>query len=167
VLVLAYTPVRKPPVVGVISTGPGLKSSIEEQKMKVFLAKLLGKLLPTLTLNGGVDPQMLCRDAQVVDEYIHDPLVHPLVTAGWGLAMMKAVALTYENAPRFPLPLLLMHGGNDEIAYPSSSTSFAELAPKDKVTLRIWKGYKHELHTDPEKAAVFQTMVEWLDQQKG
>jgi hypothetical protein len=29
---------------------------------------------------------------------------------------------------------------------------FAKLAPKDKVRLKLWDRFKHELHTDPEKA---------------
>jgi alpha-beta hydrolase superfamily lysophospholipase len=163
VLVLAYTPLRKPGVAGVVAHAPGLKSAIEKQKLKVFLAKLLGKVYPTLTLNSGVDAQMLSRDPKVVDEFINDPLVHFLVTASWAKSMMGAVDLAFENAPRFPLPLLLMHGTKDEIAYPRSSQMFAELAPKDKVTLKMWEGFKHELHTDPERAEMFKVMIDWLD----
>jgi alpha-beta hydrolase superfamily lysophospholipase len=165
VLVLAYTPLRKPAVVGVIATAPGLKTVLEEQKLKVFLAKVLGKVLPTFTLDSGVDAQMLSRDPRVADEYTNDPLVHTLVSASWGKSMLRAVDLVFENASRFPLPLLLMHGTKDEIAYPRSSQMFADLAPKDKLTLKLWDGFKHELHTDPEKAEVFKVMTGWLDQQ--
>jgi alpha-beta hydrolase superfamily lysophospholipase len=165
VLVLAYTPLRKPAVVGVIATAPGLKTVLEEQKLKVFLAKVLGKVLPTFTLDSGVDAQMLSRDPRVADEYTNDPLVHTLVSASWGKSMLRAVDLVFENASRFPLPLLLMHGTKDEIAYPRSSQMFADLAPKDKLTLKLWDGFKHELHTDPEKAEVFKVMTGWLDKQ--
>jgi len=163
VLVLAYTPVRHPSVSGVIATGPVLKSSIEEQKFKVFLIKLLGKFFPTLTLTSGVDAALLSRDPQVASEYTHDPLVHLLITASWGLSMMEALQLVYKHAPSFPQPLLLMHGTEDKLAYPSSSLTYAELAPKDKLTLKMWEGFKHELHTDPEKADVFKFMLDWLE----
>jgi len=165
VLVLAYTPVRKPAVVGVIAAAPGLKTSLEEQKVKVLLARLLGQVIPTFTLNSGVDPQEISRDPRVIEAYLKDPLDHFLVTAAWGRAMLRAIDLVFQNAPRFPLPLLLLHGTKDAIAYPSSSQAFAELAPKDKVTLKMWDGLKHELHTDPEKAEVFKTMVEWMEGQ--
>ncbi|MCJ7446511.1 MAG: alpha/beta hydrolase [Bacteroidales bacterium] len=163
VLVLAYTPVRHPSVAGVIATGPGLKTALEEQKLKVFLAKLMGKILPTLTLKNGLDLEMLSRDPQVADEYTKDPLTHSLVTTAWGKTMLGAINLVFKNAPRFPLPLFLMHGTKDEIAYTRSSQIFAEMAPKDKVTLKLWEGFKHELHTDPEKAEVFKVMINWLD----
>jgi alpha-beta hydrolase superfamily lysophospholipase len=163
ILVLAYTPVRQPPVAGVISTGPGLKTALAEQKLKVFLAKLLGKFHPTLTLNSGLDVQMLSRDPRVADEFTNDPLNHLLVTTAWVKTMLEAVDLVSRNASRFPLPLLIMHGTKDEIAYPHSSKMFAELAPEDRVTLKLWEDFRHELHTDPEKAEVFKIMINWLD----
>ena len=163
ILVLAYTPLRQPAVAGVIATAPGLKSALEEQKLKVFLSKVLGKVTPTLTLNSGIDNNMLSRDPKVAANVDNDPLCHKLVTAAWGKSLLQAIDLVIENAPRFPLPLLLMHGTKDEIAYPRSSQLFAELAPKDKLTLKMWDGFKHELHTDPEKAVVFKVMLEWLD----
>ena len=163
ILVLAYPPIRKPHLAGVISTAPGLKSSVEKQKLKVLLAKMLGSALPNLELKSGIDSQMLSRDPLVSDLYDSDPLVHPIVSTAWGKAMLDAIEIAVENAPHFPLPLLLMHGTKDEIAFPCSSTEYANLAPKDKVTLRMWEGCKHELHTDPEKAEVFKTMIDWLD----
>lgn len=164
ILVLAYTPLRHPPVVGVIATSPGLKSSIEAQQAKVLLVKLLGSAWPTLTLQSEIDAQMLSRDPRVAEEYVNDPLVHTTVTAGWGKAMLQAVPLAYQQAPSFPVPLLLMHGADDQIAYPEGSRRYAALAPKDKLTFKEWAGYKHELHTDSEKAVIFAAMVMWLDE---
>jgi alpha-beta hydrolase superfamily lysophospholipase len=162
-LVLVYTPLRNPAMAGVIATAPGFKSQIEEQKGKVILTKLLGKVLPSISMQSGLDVPEISRDPQVVEDYTNDPLVHTTVTAGWGLSMLKAIDLAFKHAPRFPLPLLLMHGTIDKVAYPSSSQIFADLAPKDKLTLKMWDGFKHELHTDPEKAQVFKFMIEWLD----
>lgn len=163
VLVLAYTPVRKPQLVGVIAASPGLKSSVEEQKVKVLLSKVLGKLIPTLTLTNGLDAQMVSRDPGIADNLKNDPLVHDKITAGWGKTMMEALAAAYQHASSFPLPLLLMHGTQDEIAYPRGSQAFADLAPKDKVTLKWWDGLLHELHSEPEKAEVFRYVIQWLD----
>jgi len=163
ILVLAYTSVRQPPLAGVIATAPGLKSSVEEQKLKAFLAKVLGKILPTISMKSDIDVQTLSRDPAVANLYMNDPFVHTTITTAWGKAMLDAIHLAFENASHFPLPLLLMHGTKDAIAYPTSSLEFAKLAPKDKVTLKMWGGFKHELHTDPEKAEVFKVMIDWLD----
>ncbi len=165
ILGLAYLSVRLPAVSGIIATSPGLKSSIEEQKIKVLIVKILGNVLPSFTLNTGIIAQQLSRDPMIAEEYINDPLVHPFGTTAWGKTMLEAIELVWNNAPHFPLPVLLMHGTKDEIAYSSSSQIFAELAPKDKVTLIMWEDFMHELHTDPEKEKIFKTMINWLNKQ--
>jgi alpha-beta hydrolase superfamily lysophospholipase len=163
ILVLSYTPIRMPAIAGVIATGPGLKTSIQEQKLKVIMSKIMGSVLPTLSFKSGLDVKMLSRDPLIAEECINDPLVHFIITTGLGKSLLEAIDLAFKNAVRFPLPLLIMHGTNDEIAYPSSSITFAELAPKEMVTLKLWEGFKHELHNDPQKAEVFKVMINWLD----
>jgi len=164
ILVLAYPNLRHADLKGVIAAAPGLKNALEKQKGKLFLTKALGGIIPAFSLDSGIDATMLSRDPNVVEAYIKDPLVHRTVTAGWGKAMLDAIALVYKNAPSYPVPLLLMHGTKDEIAYPTSSETYATLAPKDSTTVRMWDGFKHELHTDPEQVKVFKVMVDWLDQ---
>jgi alpha-beta hydrolase superfamily lysophospholipase len=76
--------------------------------------------------------------------------------------MLGGVQWTLANAGKFSLPLLLLHGKEDEIAYPTSSTEFA--APlKEKCTLVLWEGAYHELHNEPEKDEVLKTMTLWMD----
>jgi alpha-beta hydrolase superfamily lysophospholipase len=163
ILVLTFPSVRQPPIAGVIATAPGLKSKLEEQKLKVFLTNILGNVYPALSFQSGLEIPEISRDPKVIEAYINDPLVHTTVTAGWGLTMLTAIDLVYQLAPKFPVPLLLMHATEDKIAYPSSSLTYAELAPKDKVTLKMWEGFKHELHTDPEREQVFEVMIDWLN----
>lgn len=165
ILALGYTPLRQPAVVGVVSFCPAMETALKEQPLKVMLAKLFGKILPTLTLESGLDLEALSRDPQVAVDFINDPLTHFKVTTAWGKTMLGAIDIVYENAPRFPKPLLLLHGTNDEIAYPRSSQKVAELAPKDKVTLKMCDGFKHDLITDPESAEVFSIVIHWLDKQ--
>lgn len=165
ILVLAYTPARQPNLAGVIAAAPGLRTALEKQKVKVVLARLLGQAIPTLTMKSGVDPREISRDPQVVKAYLDDPLNHSLVTASWGRSMLRAVDMVFASASSFPLPLLLLHGTHDAIAYPRGSQEYAELAPKNTVSLKMWEGMKHELHTDPDKADVFCVMAEWIDAQ--
>ncbi len=115
------------------------KSAIEEQKVKVILAKLMGKAWPSFTLSNGLDPATLSRDQTVVQNYIEDPLVHHQISAGLGLASLDAIALAKQSAPVFPIPVLVMHGGADKLSYPAGSIDWAARAPKDKCTLKIWR----------------------------
>jgi alpha-beta hydrolase superfamily lysophospholipase len=162
ILVLHYGLKHKPNVKGVIATSPGLHTALEKQPVKILLANVLGALMPTSTLPSGLDPKAISRDNTVVETYMNDPLVHDKISLGFGKIMLGVTKWTLENAGKFPVPLLLLHGKGDEIAFYSSSTEFA--APlQDRATLVLWDGAYHELHNEPEKAEVFKTMMMWMD----
>ena len=160
--VLHYGLTRKPNVKGVIATSSGLHTALEKQHLKVLMAKILGALMPNTAIASGLDPKAISRDEKVVQAYINDPLVHDKISFGFGKTMLGVTTWTLAHANEFSLPLLLMHGKADMIAFPSSSTEFA--APlKEKCTLVLWDGVYHELHNEPEKNEVFTTMTLWMD----
>ncbi|KXK13411.1 MAG: putative monoacylglycerol lipase [Chloroflexi bacterium OLB14] len=162
ILVLHYTLLRKPKVKGVIATSAGLRTALEKQFFKVLLVKVLGSLSPTTALPSGLDANGISRDENVVQIYKNDPLVHDMVSLGLGKSMLAVTKWTLANAKNFPLPLLLLHGKKDPIAFVSSSIEFAEPLG-EKCTLVLWNEAYHELHNEPEKDEVLKTMTLWMD----
>ena len=162
VLVLHYSLKRKPNVKGVIATSPGLHNNLENQPIKVMAAKVLGALVPGTAIPSGLDPKSISRDEKVVQAYINDPLVHDKVSLGFGRTMLGVTKWTLEHAAEFPLPLLLLHGREDMLAFSSSSTEFAA-SLQGKSTLILWDGAYHELHNEPQQAEVLKTMTTWMD----
>ena len=150
---------------GVIVTGAALRSSLQEQKNKIAMVNLLGSLLPKITVPSGLDATTISCDADVVQKYINDPLVHDKTSLGLGKSSLKAIDLCFAHAKEFATPLLIMHGSADKLTYPSGSEDFAKLATETNkdVTLKLWHGLYHEIHNEPEKAEVFKMMIEWLD----
>jgi alpha-beta hydrolase superfamily lysophospholipase len=163
VLVLNYALRRKPHLAGAISTAAALHTSVEEQKVKVVMARILGSLLPSIVFASGLDPNTLSRDPAVVQAYIRDPLVHDRITLGLGKTMLTAAQWIFENAHELQLPLLIMHGTKDMLGFPRGSQEFASLAPKELITLKMWDGFFHEIHNEPGKDQVFRVMFDWLD----
>lgn len=161
VLVLNYVLLRKPDLKGVIVTSPSLRTSVEEQKIKVVLAKFLGSVAPAATLSTGLDPNLLSRDPEVGRIYKADPLVHSKISFGVGKTMIGINRSTFDHVSGFPVPLLLMHGTEDRIAYPSGSKDIAPLV-KGECTLKLWQGLWHETHNEPEKEMVFEFLLDWL-----
>src|SRR5258706_657521 len=162
ILVLYYSLQRRPKVKGVIATSPALHSALENQPVKVMAAKILGAFLPTVEVPTGLDAKAISRDDKVVQTYFNDPLVHGKASLGFGKAMLGVTQWTLEHAGEFSLPLLLMHGKADEIAFPSSSIEFAAKL-KNNCTLMLWDGGYHELQNDLEQAEVLKTMTIWMD----
>ncbi len=162
-LVLNYALRRKPDLNGVIATSAPLHSVAENQPFLIMLASALGGVVPTVAIGNGLDTSKLSHDPQVEQRYRSDPLVHDRVTFSWGKTFNNANAWALQHAAEFPLPLLLMHGTADVIAFPASSEEFAKAAG-DKATLVLWKDLYHETHNEPNKAEVIQTTIRWMDE---
>lgn len=165
-LVLAYAIQEGAHLQGVIATAPGLRSSLQEQKAKIALVQMLGSYLPALALQSGLNAAEISRDAQVVEAYKQDVLVHDRASLGLGKAALSAIELCFARAGELPVPLLMMHGQKDRIAFASGSEDFARLlrAAGRDVTLKLWDELYHEVHNEPEKEEVLRFMVHWLDQ---
>lgn len=157
---------RKPEVRGVIATGSSLRTSIELQKGKVALVKLLGSILPRASIATGLVPETLSRDTKVVELYRKDPLVHNKMSFGLGKIFLAVNAYCLERAAEFTLPLLIMHGKEDKLAFPSGSVDFAAKVKGD-CSLKLWEGLTHEVHNEPEKAEVLAFIVAWMDGRLG
>jgi alpha-beta hydrolase superfamily lysophospholipase len=164
-LVLAYVIQYGSGLRGAMVTGAALRDSLQEQKAKLALVKLLAPILPTMRIHSGLDPTVLSHDPAIIEAYRNDPLVHYNVTPGFARAGLDAIDLCFARAKEFPVPLLMIHGKADKITYFSGSEDFAKLVREagGDVTLKLWDGLYHEAHNEPEKAEVFQFMIEWLD----
>ena len=163
ILALNYGLRRKPELKGIIATSPALHTELENQPVKVAMARILGTLAPTVLMNGGLQTSHLSHDPQIEKLYVSDPLVHDKISLGFGKLMYENIRWTLAHAPEFPLPLLMMHGTQDTIAYPSSSEEFAKAAG-GKATLVLWKDLYHETHNELNKAEVIQTTIRWMDE---
>ena len=124
---------------GLIVTGVALRSPLLDQKAKVFLVKVLGALLPSMTIPTSLDPATISQNPKVVKNYVNDPLVHGKSSLGLGKTTLDAVNLCFSHAKDFSHPLLVMHGKKDTLVYPSGSEDFARLAGETNkdVTLKL------------------------------
>lgn len=165
-LVLAYTLQRPPVVAGVVASGAALHTALREQKAKLLLVRMLGPLLSHVALPSGLDDTLISRDPDVVEAYRADPLVHDRATLGFGLDAIRAADSVLADAARFPVPLLLIHGGADRLTYPTGSRAFAAAVDPDLCTLTVYDGLFHEVHNEPERVRVLDDVVAWLDRQR-
>lgn len=161
ILVLHYGLKQKPDISGVIATSPSLHTALAEQPFKVAAAKVLGSLLPSVSIPSGLDVNAISHDKKVIEDYKNDPLGHSKMSLGFGKVMLSVNQWTLEHANEFSLPLLLMHGKSDSIAFPSSSIEFAA-SLNDKCKLVLWDDAYHELHNENIKDEVFKTMSNWI-----
>jgi acylglycerol lipase len=160
-LALNYVLRRKPILSGVIATGSLLRTAFKPPAATLFLGKVMYRVQPRLTLANSIDRQALARDPEVVRAYTADPLVHNRLSVRFGMDFMAAGEWALAHAAEWSLPLLLMHGGADRITSLPASREFAAAAGAS-CTLKVWDGFYHEIHNEPEKQQVFDYLLGWL-----
>lgn len=161
ILAISYGIRRKPSLDGLICSGLALHNALELQSAKVAAVKILGRLIPRVTIASGLEQAALSRDAAVVEEYKNDPLVHDQASLGWGSEILREVAFIWEHACELQVPSLLMHGNKDRVAYSSSSIEIAQLVKTD-CTLKIWDEMYHEIHNEYDRQQVLEFMLGWI-----
>jgi alpha-beta hydrolase superfamily lysophospholipase len=161
--VLNFALLHKPNVAGIISTGPWLRLAFDPPVLQVTLGKIMNSLYPSFTQANGLETAALSRDVQVVQKYETDPLVHDRISARLFVSSYQSGYWALELASRFGYPLLLMHGGADRITSAEASREFAGKAG-DCCTFKIWEGFYHEIHNEPEQANVLKVMLDWLNE---
>jgi alpha-beta hydrolase superfamily lysophospholipase len=162
IIVTNYVLRKKPQLNGVIVTALSNKTSLQEQKAKVLMSKVLGFVVPKLSMSTGLVPETISRDPEVVGKYINDPLIHHQATLSFAKGSLDAIAWADEHAEEWNLPVLFMHGEMDKLGYADGSREFAAKIKGD-CTLKIWPGMFHEVHNEPEKDQVFDYLRKWLD----
>ncbi len=150
-------------VSGVIATSPGLRVANPLPPLQVTLAKVMNKLQPGMQMANGLALDGLARDPEVIRAYTNDPLVHNKISVRLATGMLDAGEWALAHAAEFPLPLLLVHGTKDILTSAKASEEFAARAPASRCTLKLWEGFYHETHNEPEKAEVLAYMVDWLN----
>lgn len=164
-LVLYYTLKCQPKLAGAIVTSPGLATGTPLPASKLLMAKVMARLAPAFTLDNGLDVSNLSHDPEIAKMYKADPLVHPRISARLGLDLLTRGAWIQAHAAELSIPLLLEQGSDDYLVSPPATAAFAQAAPTDKVTFKVWQGLFHETHNEVEKKQVLQFMIDWLNQQ--
>ena len=146
-----------------VATSPALRVWVDPPPIKRTLARVLGSLMPAAGIHTGLDSSAISRDPAAVAAYRSDPLIHDRISLGWANQNMAAVDWVFAHASEIDVPLLLVHGTEDRLAYPHGSQQFAELVGP-ACTLQLWEGGYHELLNEPDKDQVLAYILDWIDE---
>jgi alpha-beta hydrolase superfamily lysophospholipase len=148
-------------VVAQVASAPALDSELRDQRLKLALANVLGRLVPSLVIPSGLDSTHVSRDPEVVAAYQNDPLVHDKGSVGLARSTFAAMDEMMAQTT-FPVPLLILHGTGDRLTVPEASKRFVDNATGD-ITLIEYDGMYHEPHNEPEQQEVFEHVMDWLE----
>lgn len=160
-IVLDYLVRKNPEIKGSIVTSPWLKLSFEPEKSKIKIAGVMRKIFPSLTQNSGLNVDHISHVGEVVERYKNDPLIHDRISVSLFYEAMKAASNALQNASDLKIPLLLIHGSDDQICSPEGSREFASRT--DLAEFRVWEGGFHELHNEVFSIELFDYILNWIN----
>ena len=116
--------------------------------------------LPVLTLKN----EDFSRDPKAVAALNSDPLTaHEVQPAMTVAALVRADERLREEFPRITIPILIMHGTDDNATVYHGSEFFYQTAGSKDKTLKLYQGHYHDLLNDFGKEAVVGDITSWLD----
>ncbi|MDR7131405.1 alpha-beta hydrolase superfamily lysophospholipase [Algoriphagus sp. 4150] len=161
-LVAAYVLKYQPESAGVILSSPAIKEAEGTSKLLMAISGLASKFLPKLKALK-LDANKVSRIPEEVAKYLKDPLVYTqAVPARTGYELLQVMRYIQENAPKFVLPVLLIHGSADGLTNPKGSEMLFQKATSIDKTLRVFPGGYHELINDLDREEVMKLIVSWV-----
>jgi acylglycerol lipase len=151
-------------VSGLILSAPVAKLGRDYSPFQIGASLALGRAFPHLPMVR-FKSSSVSRDPVVVRAYESDELVyHGRTPARTASEIVRAVQRLQASAERISIPLLVMHGSQDQVADVDGSKELCARAGSFDKSLRICDGLWHEIMHEPERDAVMQEMSDWLDE---
>lgn len=147
---------------GLILSGATLKVGAGVPAGLIIAARVLSLLLPKVGLYV-IDATAISRDKGVVCAYVSDPFVYRgKIRARLGIELIKAMETLQRQMSKICLPILVMHGTADRLSDSEGSKILYERANSRDKTLKLYKGFYHEIFNEPECQQVFADVEAWL-----
>jgi alpha-beta hydrolase superfamily lysophospholipase len=143
-------------------SSPFLAPAFPVPFFKRTLLPPVANIVPTLSVQTGLDPAWLSHDPLVVGAYATDPKVFSTVTLGWFIEIQKAQAEVFQKAPEIVLPTLVQIGDADPIAAPNRTRALFERLGSTSKRLLAYPGFLHEVFNELERARVVSGLLAWL-----
>ncbi|XP_029012077.1 monoglyceride lipase isoform X2 [Betta splendens] len=150
---------------GVVLIGPMVQMNPDSATpFKVFMAKVLNHMVPSLTL-GAIDSKWISRDKSQVEAYDADELIyHGGMRVSFAMQLMGAVNRIERELPTISWPFLLLHGGDDKLCDIRGSQTMYEKASTADKKIKVYEGAYHALHHElPEVVqSVLKEVTTWI-----
>lgn len=161
-IALNYILTRQPNIKGAIISAPFLRTPKPIPPVKLMLAKVMKNVWGGWRENNELKIDKLSHLPNIVEAYRKDPLVHPQISVRWFHGANEAANYAMTHAADLKIPILLMHGTEDELTAHDASAEFAQLNPKF-ITFKSWENLYHELHNEPQQNEVMQLAANWIN----
>jgi len=162
-----YIITRNPDINGVLLSGILLKMGDDIPLILIKMSSIIGKYAPKMKTTK-LDSNSMSRDPKVVANYNDDPLNYRAgIPARTGLELITAMQRIQVQMEKITLPIMVMHGSSDKVTNPDGSIDLYEAVASNDKTLKMYQGFYHEIHNEPDKQKVFDDIINWINDHLG
>jgi alpha-beta hydrolase superfamily lysophospholipase len=162
-IVFAYGVDHPDDYTAMVLSGPVVDTQDAVSPVKLFVAKMLGKIAPGLPVEE-LPADAVSRDPEVVAAYEADPLVyHGKMPAGIARALLGVGETMPQRAGALKAPLLVVHGEQDKLVPADGSRHLVECVGSTDVHLKVYPELYHEVFNEPERAVVLDDVASWIE----
>jgi alpha-beta hydrolase superfamily lysophospholipase len=148
---------------GVIASAPSLEQPDHVSWFSVKLLKFLGVLVPFISVNNTIEPQILSRNEEAVKRYKNDSLVHDRISLKLARSLFQNIEIAHEKVEKIATPLLILHGTSDTLSPIRGSKKLVKEVQIVDKKLVEFEGAFHELFEDKQYSEKFYTTIlNWL-----
>ncbi len=152
------------PARGAILSAPLLAPAVSAPRWKEQLARILYYTVPALPMSTGLPPEYLSHDAQVVEAYRRDHLVHDRITPRAYGEILREIDVAFSEARLIRTPLLMLVPSEDRLARPDAMQRFAaSLDDPSRIQMETYPGLYHEVLNETTRSRVVVDVLGWTE----
>ncbi|HET6370272.1 MAG TPA: alpha/beta hydrolase [Nitrospiria bacterium] len=154
--------IRDQPVLqGVVVSAPVVMHTPPPFRIR-FLAYLLSRILPRLSVVYGNEVKRFTHDQKVIDDFLNDPFCQNAGTPRFYTEMQRMRRNLLRDAPKFSLPLLILQGTGDQIVLPKGAQFLYDRVRSGDKRLIWYEGFFHESFNEIGRERVVADTIQWI-----
>jgi alpha-beta hydrolase superfamily lysophospholipase len=148
-------------VKGLAIASPFLRLKLRVPLFKLVLAKIMGRVWPTLTMGNELRAEDVSRTPEVLAGMDLDPLLHHVATPRWFNEIRATQTRLVAAAKDLRTPTFMQLAGADRVVSNEVALAFAREAGPI-VEVKVYDNLFHEMFLEPERDEVIADMTRWL-----
>lgn len=146
------------PILGSIFPKVSKEKKRNEKTFFLFFLSLLQLYFPE-----GLDPIVISRNKEAVEDYKKDPLVaNSWIRLRVGAEFMFTTNFIQDHLYQVTTPLHIIHGDADAIVDIKGSYMIMERAGSKDKSITVCKGMYHEIYEDEERDLYVPKVIDWI-----
>jgi alpha-beta hydrolase superfamily lysophospholipase len=149
-------------VAGFVLSSPYFRLALRPPAAKILMARLVGRIVPWLPVDSGLDLDTLTSDEELQRWTARDPLYGRKTTPRWFDESLRAQVEVLRRASEFRAPLLVLAGGADRIADVAAARAFVDASGSVDKRIEVYEGFRHEIFNEVRRAQPIGEAIAWL-----